>query len=226
MTKQELIRVLELQEKAYNLLLWLDEQARHQADLLSDENVASWKYAESCESWVRHMIGTVPRDLRPDDGDDSAFARLFSAFFNTSFRVEKVKENHYHFDGQRYVRDEREKPKLIAGLTNTPKTAGQKSKTRESRKNLQLIALEELAIENDVDLSRAQLETLATRDDLQDAINLYSYAHELVRRSQFASQGAAVHSLWRSIDKKTRQSLNGDVLWAARESLVSVMNVL
>jgi hypothetical protein len=57
MTKQELARVLDLQNKAYNLLLWLDEQARHQSDLLSDENVAAWKYVESCEAWVRHMIG-------------------------------------------------------------------------------------------------------------------------------------------------------------------------
>jgi hypothetical protein len=147
-----------------------------------------------------------------------------SSFFTTSFHVEEKNESTWHRDPYHY--DVWSRRKLIPRASSTRLTKGQKEKQAESARKLQIIALEELAIESDVDLSHAQLETLTSRDDLQDAINLYSYAHELVRRSQFASQGAAVHSLWRSIDKKTRQNLNVETLWSARQKLVDAMQTI
>ncbi len=227
MTREELNRVLDLQNKAYGLLLWIDEQARHQADLLSDENVASWKSADSCELWVRRMIGIFPRDLRPEENDIVAFARLFSAFFTTSVHVEEKNESNWaRTQGHHY--DVWSRRKLVAGSPSLMhRTPAEKKRVRqkaeESARHLQLIALEELAIENDCDLSHEQLETLASRDDLQDALNVYSYAHELLRRSQFASQGAAVHSLWNSMDKKTREKLKAEKIWHDREKLIAAM---
>lgn len=222
MTKDELNRVLDLQNKAYGLLLWIDEQARHQPELLSDENVAAWKFVESCELWVRRMIGIFPRDLRPDENDISAFSHLMSSFFNTSFHVQTVNESDWmKTRGHSYGVWRRRK--LISGISSTRKTKAQKEKTLESARHLQFIALEELAIENDVDLSREQLENLARQSEIADALNIYSYAHELLRRSQFASQGAAVHSLWNTIDKKTRQKLNVETIWQARETLISAI---
>lgn len=222
MTKEELVRVLDLQRKAYNLLLWIDEQARHQADLLSDENVAAWKYADSCQSWVRQMSGIFPRDFRTEENDISAFSHLMPSFFNTSFHVEEKTVSKYSHSYDSYIADKR--VRLVAGVSSTRKTKAQKEKTLESARHLQFIALEELAIENDCDLSREQLENLTRKIETSDALNIYSYAHELMRRSQFASQGAAVHSLWQSMDKKTRQKLNAETIWQARETLVAALN--
>ncbi|HVF85846.1 MAG TPA: hypothetical protein VM821_07670 [Abditibacteriaceae bacterium] len=218
MTREELNRVLDLQRKAYNLLLWLDEQARHQNDMLSDENVAAWKHGDSCEEWVRRMIGIFPRDLRPEASDIPAFSHLMSSFFNTSFRVDYRTESRWDGDWDGWTPVSAGK-RLVAGTSSTRKTKGQKEKQAESAHNLQLIALAELAIESDCDLSPEQLKTVAHQPENRDALNLYSYAHELVRRSQFASQGAAVHALWNTMDKKTRQSLNVEVIWQARENL-------
>lgn len=218
MTKEELNRVLDLQNKAYGLLLWIDDQARHQPDLLSEKNVEAWRSVASCEDWVRRMIGTVPRDLRPEESDIPAFAHLMSSFFNTSFRVEEKTTSNWRNSYDSYIVERRKR--LLPGISTTRKTKAQKEKTLESARHLQLIALEELAIENDFDLSREQLETLAHQSQIQNALNLFSYAHELMRRSQFASQGAAVHALWNTMDKKTRQKLNTEVIWQAREKLL------
>lgn len=232
MTREELNRVLDLQNKAYNLLLWIDDQARHQPDLLSEKNIEAWRSVASCKDWIRRMIGTVPRDLRPEENDIAAFSHLVSSFFNTSFRVDNVQQSAYvhekHFEAWQVIGHVR---KLVPGapaLAN--KTPAERKRIRqkgeESARHLQLIALEELAIENDVDLSREQLETLAQQSEIQDALNLYSYAHELVRRSEFASQGAAVHALWNTMDKKTRQKLSTEVIWQARESLLEAVRAV
>lgn len=214
-----------MQRKAYNLLLWLDEQARHQNDMLSDENVAAWKFANSCEDWVRRMIGIFPRDLRPEESDIPAFSHLMSSFFNTSFRVDSTVELKWDSEGRKTLGFETHR-KLVVGVLSTRKTKGQKEKQAESAHNLQLIALEELAIENDCDLSPEQLKTLAHKAEIRDALNLYSYAHELVRRSQFASQGAAVHGLWSTMDKKTRQNLNTEIIWQAHETLLAAIRMV
>lgn len=221
MTREELNRVLDLQNKAYGLLLWIDDQARHQPDLLSEKNVEAWRSVASCEDWIRRMIGIFPRDLRPDEVDIPAFAHLMSSFFNTSFRVEEKNSSDWHSRYDPYTVERRRR--LLPGVSSTRKTKAQKEKTLESARHLQLIALEELAIENDFDLSREQLQALAHQSQIQDALNLYSYAHELMRRSQFASQGAAVHALWNTMDKKTRQKLNTEIIWQARETLLAAM---
>jgi len=226
MDKAQLNRVLDLQNKAYGLLLWIDDQARHQPDLLSEKNIEAWRSVASCEDWIRRMIGIFPRDLRPEETDLVAFSHLMSSFFNTSFHVEEKNESTWYRDPDNYKVSHRKK--LVAGssaLAN--KTPAERKRIRqkgvESAHNLQLIALEELAIENDFDLSREQLETLAHKSEISDALNLYSYAHELVRRSEFASQGAAVHALWNTMDKKTRQKLSTEVIWQARETLLAAM---
>ena len=221
MTREELNRVLDLQNKAYGLLLWIDDQARHQPDLLSEKNLEAWRSVASCEDWVRRMIGIFPRDLRPEENDIPAFSHLMSSFFNTSFHVEEKNETEWRGAGRRYGFEKR--IKLVPGVSSTRKTKAQKEKTQESARHLQIIALEELAIENDCDFSQEQLKTLARQPELKDALNLYSYAHELVRRSEFASQGAAVHSLWNTMDKKTRQNLNVETIWQARETLLEAM---
>ena len=96
-------------------------------------------------------------------------------------------------------------------------------KDRQSAHNLQLIVLEELAVEHDIDLTRAQIEALAAEPEVAESLNLWSYAHELMRRSQFASQGAAVHQMWLSLDKKARENLDADTIWQARERLCHVL---
>ena len=149
MNKIEIERILNLQHGAYELLLWINKRAENEQSLLCDENLEKWRYAESCESWVREMQGMIPRDLRPAEADIPAFARLFSAFFRTSFRVvdnafvsdgEIYGGNYYYQSGQR---------RLMAGSPEAKKSSKGKARVRETADELRVIALEELTLENE-----------------------------------------------------------------------------
>lgn len=110
--------------------------------------------------------------------------------------------------------------KLVPGAPGGKKSARGKIKVEECARKLRLIALEELAIENEVLLNHSQLEYLEKAPELQDALILWTYNHELVRRAAFASQGEAVRSLWQAMDKKERERISADKILKARETLL------
>lgn len=87
MNQNDIERLLRLQNSAYEFLLWLNKRADHEQELLSDQNLEKWRFAESCENWMRDVHGMIPIGIRPSVEDIPAFARLFSSFFLTSFRL-------------------------------------------------------------------------------------------------------------------------------------------
>lgn len=220
MEKRELEKVLELQARAYELLMWVNAQAASQPELLSEESVQSLKYATSCRAWIEKRAGSFPVQLRVEPRDLEAFSHLLSAFFSTSFRVEEVQRGLRSGSGYNWEIEKRRR--LVSGAMPARSKAA-REKVEQSARNLQLIALEELAIENDVDLSRAQLEVLLGSPELSESIVLWSYGHELVRRSKFASQGASVHAMWRALDDKARAKLDVQEFWSAWQVLVEAM---
>lgn len=221
MEKAQLQQVLALQNKAYELLLWIDHHSGEQPDLLGEKNLEAFRFAASAQEWLRRMNGIFPLHLRVEENEIMPFSHLFSAFFNTSFHVDVTNRSDWHRNPRDYTVERR--ARLVPGAPGGRRTKAQKEKVAQSAHNLQIIALEELATEHDADSSRAQLEALAQKPELADALNLWSYAQELMRRSQFASQGAAVHAMWNTMDKKTRQSLNADVIWQARQQLLDAL---
>ena len=227
MDKTEIERILRLQNGAYELLLWLDHRAQTEPELLSNQNQEKWRYAPSCEAWVRAIYGMIPQNLRPGEADIPAFARLFSSFFATSFRVVEnapVTAHDYYGHPSGFVAGP--KRRLMAGAPDGKKSSKAKAKIRESADELRVLALEELALEHELFPSRAAVETLAKRPSLEAALTLWTYFHQLARRADFASQGAAVRSLWQEMPKKERQNLSADDILAARELLVGTMRAV
>ncbi len=224
MNKDDIERILRLQHSAYELLLWLNKRAEHEQEILSDHNLEKWRFAESCETWIRDVYGMIPQALRPSQDDIPAFARLFSSFFQTSFRlVESAPTRAYDNWGEESGWVGSGKRKLMPGAPSGKKSAKGKAKVGESARELRLIALEELALENNLLLSRADLEVLEKDEKLHDALVLWTYFHELNRRANFASQGEAVRSLWQAMDKKEREKMNADKIINARDSLVAAL---
>jgi hypothetical protein len=224
MSRNDIERILRLQGTAYELLLWLNKRAENDQEILSDHQLEKWLFAESCETWVRDVCGMFPQVLRPSQEDIPAFARLFSSFFQTFFRVVGNAptlgydccgcEGGYVASGKR---------KLMAGAPGGKKSAKGKAKIGASAHELRLIALEELALENDLLVNRADLLVLDKDDELREAMVLWTYFHELNRRANFASQGEAVRSLWQAMDKKERERMNADKIIKARDRLVAAL---
>lgn len=224
MQHADIERILRLQNFAYEFLLWLNQRAENEQQLLRDENLTKWRYAESREDWVRQMHGMIPLAMRPEEADIPAFARLFSSFFQTSFHlVENAPRRGYDYSGHESGFVGSEHRRLMPGAPGGKKTPKGKAKIDESARHLRLIALEELALENDLAPPRAQLETLLSDEAHSDALTLWTYFHELNRRSQFVSQSEAVRALWLAMDKREREKLTAAKVIQAREELLAAL---
>lgn len=224
MDKSEIERILRLQNAAYELLLWLNKRAEQEQAILSDDNLEKWRFAESCEAWVREMHGMFPQALRPAPDEIPAFSRLFSSFFQTSFQlVESAPKVAYDYFGHESGYVGSGKRKLMPAAPGSKKSPKGKSKVKDTARELRLIALEELALENDLLLPRATLEALENEDSLRDDLILWTYFHELNRRAHFASQGAAVRSLWQAMPKKEREKMTASKIHAAYHNLLAAL---
>ncbi len=206
---EDLKRVLKLQEQAYNLLLWIGRRAESQPGLLGDESVTELRTGAGAQAWVRRMQGSLPVEWRPEQGDIPAFARLLSAFFTTSFRLETVNQR-----GRRVS-------KLTLGLKSNNKR--NKRRAAGTARALERIWLIELAGEAGIPIGAARADELMRQPAVQDDLVVWSYACELLRRSQYASQGVAVHAMWRSMDQQQRGRPDANEIWAARERLLTAL---
>ena len=216
-TLSSITRVLELQRGAYGLLLWLGERAQNDNSILGDDNLEKWRAADSTQEWLRLFVGMMPADLRPQEADFSAFARLFSSFFSTSFHISET-SNERIVPG--YYWQERRRS-LVAGAPSTgKKSAKGKARVKEGARELERLALEHLALEGELFPSRAELDAILSDEKLEADVTLWAYFHELERRLSFASQGASVHRLWRDLSERERKNLSAAHIWEARERLL------
>jgi hypothetical protein len=156
--------------------------------------------------------------------DIPAFARLFSSFLQTSFRlVESAPTTAYDYWGEESGWVGSGKRRLVAGAPGGKKSPKGKAKVGETAHELRILALEELALEHDFLPERAPLESLERDPSLAADVTLWTYIHELNRRAHFASQGEAVRSLWLAMDKKGREKIDAVRVLKAREALLAAL---
>src|SRR5688572_14620729 len=79
---------LVLHDRAYRLLLWLGDAARHAPELLSADNEAALADARACAAWLRSQRGLLPPPIVLESQIDT-LAALLSSFFRTSFHVQR-----------------------------------------------------------------------------------------------------------------------------------------
>jgi len=223
MNRDHIERILRLQNSAYQLLLWLNNRAEHEEDVLSDQNLEKWRHAETCELWMREVYGMIPTAIRPDEDEIAELARLFSSFLQTSFRlVESAPRRGYDYWGEQGWEGSG-KRKLMPGAPGGKKTPKGREKVAGSARELRVIALEQLAREHDLSLNRADVEAVADDALLSGDLTMWTYFHELDRRAQFASQGEAVRLLWMAMDKKEREELKAGQILKARDALTGAL---
>lgn len=208
MNYEDIEQSVNLQKKAYGLLLWLKDRAKENPAMLKQEpfaNGAGWL------PWVEQRMDSFPTQLRPAMEEVAAFTLLLSSFFTTSFRVAEVRR-----------RDDC-KTSLVAGAK--PFRGRRNKRATEARETeavheLCALALASLATEVGVDSSPEIVARIEADDTLAKDLALWTYARELARRTEFASQGPAVHRLWLSLDEKVRRELSAGKIWEARSRLV------
>ena len=183
--------VLRLHEKSYRLLRWVNQRFRSGNLKLSavHEDIS---FVDAAEDWISHWHDSLPNDSRPEKGKLRPFASLFVSYLRTSFEPAPSG------------------PRLsfpccgctcCSYLVNVaahlkPRKLTKKSKAAAAElKNLYVQKLlEELAKDSSPAVVAALIEKSS---DLGRQIALATYGHELIRRSEFASQGEGVYALWR-----------------------------
>jgi hypothetical protein len=212
MTFETLEKVLELQNKAYRFLIDLGQRARENPKVLARPVVSQLESAQTCVLWVSENHDGIPVHLRPAVEDVDRFAHLLSAFFKTSFHVHE-----FAWYGKVYC-ELRANPRLGPGRRGKRgmRLAGTVDK-------LEGYALQQLAEDEGIVPDSSQLDQMANDPVMAGDLNLWTYACELVRRSEFASQGPAVHRMWRELDKDERQLLTAQTIWEARGRLLKQM---
>jgi hypothetical protein len=199
----ELESALDLQKRAYALLLWTGKEARR---LLADESLSS---SAKCADWLKRHLNEFPVELRPGADEFDGFAKMLTSFFNTSFHLEGAGGNVRLIRGRKF-KDGRNK-KYAQG------------RAAEVAEELTRVAIASLAKEEGVRLEGDLIANILKDDALTAQVSLWAYGCELVRRSQFASQGSAVHHLWLELDEKKRRGLNAEAIWKARSALVEAL---
>jgi hypothetical protein len=208
---EEFETAVEVQRKAYQLLLWLKQRARTNPDLFRSEQIEPFATGATCEDWVRRRCDSFPTNLRPTAEQLQAFAYVLSSFFKTSFRIAEVR----HWDdtettlvaGLRGIRGRRHKQKLTQRQT-------------QNAHDLRRLSLNLLAEDCGQLVTAETLESACLNPEFCQQLTRYAYGVELVRRCHYASQGSAVHRLWLELDESVRKNLSADTIWKAREYLV------
>lgn len=189
--RDEIERVVALQQKSYRLLQWARDSLR--SGTLHFSNVHSaMSLSDAAREWIEKSRDGLPADTRPDRSDLNAFAHLFVSYLTTSF--EMVEQ-----PGQRLVSSSGCYCSFCAYLVsaNHLRVRQPDKKAQQKARQMKDLYLSALATETGVSLPYAEMEKLLADPSLKEDIAFATYGRELLRRSEFASQGEGVLVLWR-----------------------------
>lgn len=147
--------------------------------------------------WLERHGALLPVELRPAQNEIPALARMLTSFASTSFN---------------------ERAHLLRAPSGAKRA---KAKARSSAEVLKGFVLEELAAEHGLALPSEIQERLI--GICPPELTLVAYAKELVRRTEYASQGPSVYWLWLELNERSRNDLTVEAIRLAEQRLLGWM---
>lgn len=186
--RKELTRLVGLHDRSYRLFTWLNESLKWSKRSYSSVGKAL-SFADAAAEWLRKNRQELPDDVRPAAADLDEFSSLFVSYLSTSFEIA----------------DNRVVSAcagcFCCGALNLSRHLRVRNPDRKARRvagELKIIYLRRLAEELELPLIDSDFkEILSGAKESYADISLATYAQELKRRSQYASQGEGVLVLWR-----------------------------
>ena len=188
---EELTRIVDLHQRSYSLLNWVRDQLdANTLDFTATHEAMS--ASEAARDWVSRNLGHLPEDIRPASDDLDEFSHLFSSFLATSFELIESPQSRLYSSCGCFC-------SMCAYLT-----AGDRLKTRKIKQKApaEAVAMKKLYLQSlakELDLADSPRTPALALDDASLHLDLAkaTYATELLRRSEFASQGEGSLVLWR-----------------------------
>jgi hypothetical protein len=189
----EVEKVVALQQKSYNLLRWVGDALRG-GTLRFGAVHDGLGFAQAAREWLERSWDGLPADARPAREDLDAFAHLFASYLQTSYELVES-------PGRRLVSPSGCYCRFCAYLVSAShlRVRTPDRKAKEKARQMKEMYLAALATEAGDPSPYAAAERLLTDPSLAEDIAWAAYARELLRRSEFASQGEGVLVLWREI---------------------------
>lgn len=190
---EELERVVSLQQKSYQLLRWVNDALRSGTLNFNKVHEAA-DVSVAAQEWVGRHFHSIPGEARPDVAELEPFARLFASYLTTSFDLiaqpstRRVSSHNCYCAFCSY---------LAAADHLRVRTPDKKARQRAHQ--MKDLYLSSLTAEAGVTLPAADRQSLLSDPKAADDLAFAAYGRELLRRSQFASQGEGVLVLWREI---------------------------
>lgn len=190
--RQALTRVIDLQERSYRLLKWTN--AALQRKIVSFDTIhESLSLAEAAAEWISRHFENIPPEARPERAQLREFAQLYSSYLATSFELVK----------QPRIRAVSPCGCYCAYCTYFAVGSNLKIRRITSAARRDAAELKRLyvcALTGQLNLAFAGREqALLEEQSLAADVSWATYGRELLRRSEFASQGPGVLVLWREI---------------------------
>jgi hypothetical protein len=173
------------------LLRWVKASLRTGRLSFAIVHGASDSSAAAAREWIGRHLANIPDDARPEQVEVPTFAPLFVSFLTTSFQlttssVKRVSDCGCYCEFCSYLR---------AGPGLDVRTPTKKHVA--TALELKRIYLARLASELTPQPPQALFEAVLGRSDLREQLAMATWGAEMLRRSEFSSQGEPVLALWR-----------------------------
>ncbi len=218
-------RALDLQERSFRLLQWIDQALRKGA--LSIDGVhEAVTWSEAAQAWIERHHAALPARCRPGLGDLADFSRLVATALESSFELEAKPGQRLFSPGAHCFCP------FCSWLVAAPHLRPKKLTARDKRRAsvLEVDVVGALALELGVSLEPGEAERIAGAKALREAVALVAWARILLKRLQGLSEGPATLALWRRFawteagaPRKGFKLEAADVL-AAEQSITDVLS--
>lgn len=194
-------RILSLHRASYDLLRWVSRNL--DSGGLSFSTVHSnMSGGEAAADWLARNYGSLPPACRPATEDVRSFGFLLASYLSTSFELPSrpvpYRVASCCCDCCGY---------LASGRRLVVRTPSAKDVAQAHR--LKAIWLKQIAEETGLAFDSEVERAFFSDKRLSRELAVVAYAAELVRRSEFASQGHGVLALWRSIAWRDGRPIRG-----------------
>lgn len=226
--KEKLAHAVDLQAKAYALLLWVSASldkggvsfgAMHQYAAVTD----------AAQEWIERHYDNIPQRAKPMLEDLPTFCKMFTTFLQNSFELIENPGQRLFLTGAHCFCP------MCSWLVNAPRLktkqlSGEEKKTVSKRiNNMMRNDLMRIAAENSIYLDKTAAQKLTDDKDLRSTIALSAYGSDLLHRLNGIANGPAVLGLWRRFAWAPNQApqksfkLTADMIIDAEDVLLKIL---
>jgi len=184
---------VELQKKSYALLKWIDTMLK-QGVIQAEAGQRYVSEEEATVAWLMRHYASLPQETRVDRDDPEkmlAFARMFNSFLVCSFDFREKAVTVWSY---------------VRGATHMQVRQPTKEDNKRARR-LKRNALEQIAVENGLSLTKKQLDAIMKAEkEIQADLAKLAYGRELTLRMLGSNCGPAALALWREFTQACWQT--------------------